>query len=462
MTSKSLSGIGILLMLLSASAISQTSSTNKAHDPGLRPGASAGDPLPGLTPDELALFKEGQDRFAEIDKIENGLGPRMNFNSCLGCHSHPASGGSGPKENPQFLFATGPDHGTNTLPYFITQNGPAREARFKKGPNGLPDGGVHDLFTIAGMAGVPNTCTIKQPDFAANKNNVIFRIPTPVFGAGLIEQIRDSDIVANLKKEIPAKNRLQIKGRSNIVISGNTRTSNIITGEINTNGNDGTIARFGWKAQNKSLLLFAGEAYNVEIGISNELFQTEREEACAIPVLRTTPNDGTNAPVAGKPLAVLSDTEVFAAFMRFLAPPAPSDAVPGATPASITHGKTIFDQVGCAYCHTPTLMTDPSSRVGALRNKAANLYSDLVTHQMGKNLDDGISQGQAVGNEFRTAPLWGLGQRIFFLHDGRTNDLIQAIEEHHGQKSEANMVVRQYRRLSEDDKQDLLNFLRSL
>jgi len=86
---------------------------------------------------------------------------------------------------------------------------------------------------------------------------------------------------------------------------------------------------------------------------------------------------------------------------------------------------------------------------------------------MGPNLDDGISQGQARSNEFRTAPLWGLGQRIFFLHDGRTRDLMVAIQEHRGGKgpkleSEANEVVKRFDRLSRKDKQDLLNFLRSL
>jgi CxxC motif-containing protein (DUF1111 family) len=383
----------------------------------------------------------------------------MNFTSCQGCHAQPAPGGSGPKANPQFLFATQPGHGNNKLPSFIKTDGPTVEVRFKKTSKGAPDGGVHDLFTIEGMDGVPATCKLPQPDFEANKNNRIFRIPTPLFGAGLIEQIRDTDILANLAAETPAKQQLQIKGKLNIVVSGNTHTQQTrIQGEVNNNGNDGTIARFGWKAQNKSLLIFAGEAYNVEIGISNELFQTEREEQG--PTF-TMPNDGTNPPDATKPLAVLSDIETFAAFMRFLAPPLPSNSEPGGAP-SISKGKALFTQVGCHLCHSPALTTDPKSRVAALAGKTANLYSDLSLHQMGSNLDDGISQGQAVGNEFRTAPLWGLGQRIFFLHDGRTSDLVVAIQEHRGNKSEANGVIRKFDRLSETDKQDLLNFLRSL
>jgi CxxC motif-containing protein (DUF1111 family) len=458
-TLKLIAGTSILLVALSGTA---QSASKKAHDPGPRPvDASAGGPIPGLTPDQTNLFNEGAARFAEVDTVSGGLGPRMNFTSCLGCHAFPATGGSSPKANPQFQFIQQSDHGTNKLPYFITADGPTREARFQKTSTGAPDGGVHDLFTISGMKGA-ETCKLSQPDFEANRKNVIFRIPTPVFGAGLMEQIRDSDILANLAKEAPAKQRLQIRGRLNIIVAGNTRSQQSrIQGEVNNNGNDGTIARFGWKAQNKSLLIFAGEAYNVEIGISNELFQTEREEDCS---LAKTPNDGTNPPdthVPPNPLAILSDIEGFASFMRFLAPPTPSDTVPGGS-ASISKGKALFSQVGCQFCHTPSLTTDPNSRIAALAGKTANLYSDLATHQMGKNLDDGISQGQAVGNEFRTAPLWGLGQRLFFLHDGRTSDLVVAIQEHRGDKSEANGVIKQFDHLHESDKQDLLNFLRSL
>jgi CxxC motif-containing protein (DUF1111 family) len=452
---KTICGISLCLISLAETALSQ------AHDPGLRSGASAGGPISGLTTDQTNLFNEGASRFAQVEKITDGLGPRMNFSSCSGCHAYPAIGGSGPKVNPQYQFATGADHGTNSVPSFITANGPTREVRFKKTPKGAPDGGVHDIFTINGMSGVPASCNLAQPDFSAT-NNIIFRIPTPVFGGGLMEQIRDTDILANLAKESPAKGRLQIKGKLNVVISGNTHTQqNRIMGDTNNNGNDGTIARFGWKAQNKSLLIFAGEAYNVEMGISNELFQTEREESCILATPVTTPNDGTNPPDSTKPLAILSDIEVFSAFMRFLAPPAPSSTEPGGA-SSISKGQALFSQVGCHLCHTPTLTTDLNSRIAALAGKPANLFSDLAVHQMGKNLEDGISQGEAVGTEFRTAPLWGLGQRLFFLHDGRTSDLVVAIKEHKGSKSEANGVIRQYDRLSESDKQDLLNFLRSL
>src|SRR5262249_11710224 len=152
--------------------------------------------------------------------------------------------------------------------------------------------------------------------------------------------------------------------------------------------------------------------------------------------------------------------EKFALFMRFLAPPTPSPDTPGGA-ASITNGKALFQSTGCSSCHTPTLMTG-TSQVAALSNQPVNLFSDLVVHDMGKGLADGVSQGQANGQEFRTAPLWGLGQRLFFLHDGRTSDLAQAIQAHSSPQSEANSVIDNYNNLPEQQKQDLLNFLRSL
>jgi CxxC motif-containing protein (DUF1111 family) len=383
----------------------------------------------------------------------------MNLDSCGGCHSQPATGGSSPQVNPQVAFAAfrGAD---NRVPSLIKKDGAVREARFVKNPDGSPDGGVHALFTIAGRDDAPG-CALAQPDFERNlgNNNVIFRIPTPVFGAGLIEQIPDANIRANQAANATTKRSLGIRGKPNIVLSGNA-----ITGQPNHNGNDGTIARFGWKAQNKSLLLFSGEAYNVEMGITNELFQTERDEygRCQF---AATPNDATDAD-APSPVDAVVAIEKFAFFMRFLAPPTPSLTMPGGSTA-ISKGRAVFSNVGCNQCHTPTLMTGNSS-VPALKNQAVNLYSDLLLHDMGPGLADHVSQGQATGSEFRTSPLWGLGQRIFFLHDGRTMDLLQAIAAHqsgssrNGDASEANTVVQNFNNLSEESKQNLLYFLRSL
>jgi CxxC motif-containing protein (DUF1111 family) len=272
------------------------------------------------------------------------------------------------------------DNTTNSLPPFIAATGPVREARFPS------DGGVHDLFTIAGMTGA-ESCKLSQPNFAQAlaANNLIFRIPTPLFGAGLIEQISDAAIIANLDSAATRnqKGAMGIHGKANIVLSGNT-----ISGQVNKNGNDGTVSRFGWKAQNKSLLMFAGEAYNVEMGISNELFQTEREENAACQ-FATTPNDTSNPQLTG--LSVLSDIEQFAAFMRLLAPPKPSATVPGGSD-SIGRGLAAFNQAGCGLCHAPALTTG-NATIAALSGQVAKLFSDLAVHHMGPGLADGITQG---------------------------------------------------------------------
>jgi CxxC motif-containing protein (DUF1111 family) len=150
----------------------------------------------------------------------------------------------------------------------------------------------------------------------------------------------------------------------------------------------------------------------------------------------------------------------FGNFQRFLAPPMPDSNTPGGS-NSIGRGKGLFSSIGCALCHTPSMRTG-NATVEALRFQTANLYSDLLVHDMGNGLADNVSQGAAGPREFRTAPLWGLGQRIFFLHDGRTDDLKDAIREHASTGSEANAVISKFNGLSEFQKQDLLNFLRSL
>ena len=434
--------------------------TARAKDPGVRGGdPGAGGPLPGMSATELAFFSDGRDDFAEAEEAKDGLGPSMNLNGCGGCHSHPAVGGSSPFTNPQVAFAN--ELGaSNRLPPFVTLNGPVREVRFIRNPDGSPDGGVHSLFTIAGRSDAPG-CTLAQPDFAHEfaRGNAIFRIPAPMFGAGLIEQIPDSAILANQGSNSVRKRGLGIRGRANFALAGRT-----ISGQANNNGNDGTIARFGWKAQNKSILLFSAEAYNVEMGITNELFQTERDETVSCQ-FTPVPNDVTNVDAA-TPAEVLSAIVKFGMFQRFLAPPIPSTDTPGGA-KSIANGRSLFASVGCSLCHTPAFRTG-NSTVAALRDQPVNLYSDLLVHDMGPNLADGVTQAQAGPREFRSAPLWGLGQRIFFLHDGRTTDLADAIQQHASgsarrrDASEANGVVQNYTRLTESDKQDLLNFLRSL
>ena len=473
-------------------------SAQQVKDPGPRAGdAGAGSYYSTLNSDEQMLFKQAFASFQEVDSVSGtieegaGLGPTFNGDSCAMCHAQPSTGGSSPGltspqnpvPNPQVALAT--LHGaTNQVPSFITVNGPVREARFvATDPRNLfspLDGGVHGLYTIQGRTDAPG-CTLAQPPFAQqlSQGNVIFRIPTPVFGLGLVEDTPDAALQQNLANTQSQRSRLGIGGR------------------FNTTGNDGTITRFGWKAQNKSLVIFSGEAYNVEQGVSNEVFPNERS-AVAGCVFNASPEDHThtlngnpNSPNYGTPVGTAAemsgDVMNFALFARLTAPP-----TPGQPTQSTINGSNLFNSIGCALCHSPSLTTGASNYTG-MSNVAYFPYSDFALHHMGASLADGIAQGSAGPDEFRTAPLWGLGQRLFFLHDGRTSDLLQAIKAHTGDTrhcaqsasaqlfyvlttnsvfepksqsqfcgSEAGNVIKNFNSLKPSDQQDILNFLRSL
>ena len=132
--------------------------------------------------------------------------------------------------------------------------------------------------------------------------------------------------------------------------------------------------------------------------------------------------------------------------------------------SAIAAGKTLFSEIGCATCHNPRPgTTQVSNFVPALSSAPVNAFSDLEIHFMGTGLADNVSQGSAGGDQFRTAPLWGLGQRIFLLHDGRTTNLLTAILDHDSNGSEANdPVVIFFDDLSTTQQQEILDFLRSL
>jgi di-heme oxidoreductase (putative peroxidase) len=479
-------------------------------DPGVRPGpAGGGAPFPGLTPVEQSLFDEGLQRAIQLEAAcddcadvtlghhtdpsqanlvtqtnSAGLGARFNGDQCTVCHNQPALGGSGgflvpnpqdpsnkfrKPENPMFDLIPHRKGATNRVPSFIQQYGPIREVRFAKKPDGTADGGVHQLFTVVGRSdiGVPG-CTdnvLPPTDFDAEflRGNTRFRIPLQLFGLGIIDGIQDNEILGRHAATASIRAQLGIEGIPN------------------RSGNDGTITRFGWKAQNKSIAIFAGEAYNVEMGVTNDLFTQATDETgvCMFDksepndITRTDPNDIRNQSFFN-PLHIIPDWLQFALFMRFLDAPKP---VPFSTSAQ--RGQQLFGVdpakpgIGCFACHSPQMVTPARSETQALQNVTANLYSDLLVHHMGKGLADDITQGAATGDMFRTTPLWGVGQRIFFLHDGRTSDLLQAIAAHSSPEgdncdapcygpSEANTVIQSFNALSRADKQAILDFLRSL
>lgn len=409
-----------------------------------------------------------------------GLGARFDSNACTSCHagvsgtSKVVAGGSSLLSNPLFgVYQLMGDQ--NTMPSFETAAGPTVVARFPfQSDLTTPDGHVHQLFVITGRTDA-GTCNIAQPDFAGAQlsGNIIFRNTTPFFGGGLMEIIQDSDIVANMNSNLSQKR------------------ADGITGHPNYNADDGSITRFGWKAQKRSLMLFAGEAYNIEEGISNEIFPNKTDETvgCTPPMPDGPPNgdgphgvpddrsDFANPDTAG--YLYPGDPERFGIFGRILAAPTPACAIGqncSSCPrgGSCANGYTQFNAVGCNLCHTQSFTTPPSS-IAALSNQKVNIFSDMLVHDMGSCDADNVTQGQATGDQFRTAPLWGVGQRFFFMHDGGLNrhggpgkDLVQAIEDHFCASnsqypaSEANAVVNAFNALSQTNQQDLIDFVRSL
>ena len=433
-----------------------------ATDPGVRGGKQAGNFISGLTSNQAAVEGTTTGIFIEVNQVTNttgkqsdlvGLGPGFDSNSCSSCHAQPATGGSSPVTNP-LTTGTPPiyqiDGATNTLPSFETATGPVVVARFPFKSDGVtPDGHVHQLFSVAGRSDAPG-CTLAQPPFSTMLT--INRQTLPVFGDGEIEIIQDQDIINNMNANLSQKLVLGISGHTNRAA-------------------DGSINRMGWKAQDRSLVIFGGEAYQIEEGVTNEMFPNEINDVPGCE-LNPVPEDHTNYALLGlPPHRFPGDPEEQAVFMRFLAPPTPGGC-PGGTGGGCANGLTQFMNVGCVLCHTQSFTT-PASAVAALGNQTAVLYSDLLVHDMGPCFADDVTQGTATGDQFCTPPLWGVGQRVFFFSDGHTTDIVRAVEDHlctagvskggiSYPNSEANAVINSFNALNATNQQDLINFLRSL
>jgi hypothetical protein len=451
-----------------------------------------------------------------------GLGPSFNAQSCAHCHFQPAVGGSSPgiisiitglgqvttftsfqgtsfqfTENPEIIDAHD-DNATNIIPTFpattvsgpgfttVPTNGPVIEVRFINGlaasgnAAAVQPFGVGELFTFQGRSDEPKNCSISQLNFS--NSALAFRIPTPTFGLGLVENTPELVLQANLAADIanPAAVALGIKG------------------SFNVSGNDGTITRFGWKAQNKSLLIFAGEASNVEMGVTNELFPDEKTWGNGLVCIpNNQPEDqifpAQPPPTNGDASVMSSTAQDNAVFMRMNGAPSQCDAllsgVNGDGVATcqpfgsstvgivgsqqVVTGQALFSNtsVGCNLCHSTVLETAPSVNA-ALSNQIYHPYSDFALHHMGAGVADGINQGSATSDQFRTAPLWGVGQRYFFFHDGRATDLVAAIQDHCPPASqsasgstpvgEACGSVKGFNALTAAQQQDIIDFLRSL
>jgi Di-haem oxidoreductase, putative peroxidase len=386
-----------VLCLLATSAFAQ-------HDPGVRGGINntagflqfRGIPIPhppllsphpttGATvnPNEKVSFFEGINRAGQLESTCDTCSDVTQGSPVVGLGEldpvfpqfHTNSNGLGARHNADQCFGK-----KNVVPPFEQQFGPIREVRFKFHPDGTRDGGVHQLWVVTGINNDPTipNCSIVQPDFESQlrAGNLSFRIPLQMTGLGLIDSIQDQEILSHFNA------------------TASQRAALAISGHPNRSGNDGTITRFGWKAQNKSLTMFAAEAYNVEMGITNELFPTATEEDpnCNGPkkpapndVTRTDPNDAINE-AFNNPRHILADWMQFTLLMRFTDAPQP-DPNPS---LSAQRGRTVFSAIGCALCHTPQMQTAPAMNSPVLQDRPVNLFSDLLVHHMGAGLADDI------------------------------------------------------------------------
>jgi CxxC motif-containing protein (DUF1111 family) len=361
-----------------------------------------GDPLPGLSESERAAFDAGAEEFRNIETPESGLGPIFNNVSCAACHTQPAIGGS------SAVFVT----------------------RFGRMVNGMFDPMEDKGGSLLQQFSIDQAVRETIPPEA---NVVARRMTTPLFGAGLVEAIPDEAILQNARRRKPDG----ITGRASMVTdaaSGMTR-----------------VGRFGWKAQQATLLSFAGDAYLNEMGITSRFFPKENapngnQALLALFDRFADPEDQVD-PATNK-----GDIDLAADFMRLLAPP---PAVALSTSASA--GQVLFAQSGCAECHQPTMQSGRSA-IAALDRKPVALYSDLLLHDMG-SLGDGIGQGSAGPREMRTAPLWGLRARRPYLHDGRADSIASAILAHDG---EGAVARDRYSRLTPEQRRQIADFLASL
>lgn len=376
-----------------------------APSPGVEVRAAVtGDPLPGVTPDELARFEAGKAAFTRLFLPEEGLGPVYNENSCGACHSHPVPGGSGGEEYDIHATYQAEDGSCDLL-----------------GSHG--GGNVRTQVTpVAAALGVGREYSPLQ----ANQRG-FFTAP-PMWGRGLVEAIADETLEA--------------------LADPDDADGDGISGRVGRDA-DGNVARFRRKADMKDLQVIAEGGVLVEFGIttpkhpSELVFSVERLPAGADP--------------APEPEVDQATIDAIADFIRFLAPPPLNLPADPAERERVELGERLFHQVGCAACHMPTLQTGPNP-VAALDRVAAPLYSDLLLHDMGPERGN-VCSPAASPSEFRTEILLGLAYRTVYMYDGKAPTLWEAIALHGGEGAAS---VAAFNALPELQRHALVAFLLTL
>lgn len=379
------------------------------------PALQLGDPMPGLTAEELASFQRGRVLFEKRFKPSEGLGPLYNSTSCVGCHSDPVLGGGADLYRNFYVSAL---FGVSPLGNLPSPVIPAFGGNSTLQPHSLERG----RYLIPQLPGLVVT---------AQRNSI------PLFGVGLFEFISNDSIMANADPE--DANSDGVSGRSN---------------------NDGAgMGRFGLKAQSNNIEFFTRAPLMNQMGITSNPFRgaagTISLELGMAPQASSTPNAPTvDDDGIADPEISSQDLGDLIAFTRFLAPPQPRPF-----DAAAVRGQQQFAAIGCATCHVPEL---PSSR-GPVR-----AYTDLLIHDMGLDLADFVNFGRPqttlndpanTGMEFRTQPLWGVSHSAPYLHDGRAETLDDAIRMHGGEGTNARVA---YEALDVASRADLILFLEHL
>jgi len=358
-----------------------------------------GDPLRGLSADELARFEKGREVFERTFTPETGLGPLFNADACGECHEDPVAGAAGDEVETHVALIR-PDGFCDPL--------------IEKGGIVIQQQVTPALRAALGIDSEP------VPAEATARAS---RSTPDLFGFGLLDAVPDQVILALADPE--DRNHDGISGRPNRFV-------------------DGRLGRFGRKAFVPTLREFNQGAFPIEMGITNPAVPTEES-------IGGEPIPPGVDPVP-EPEIDEADMNLTDDFVRFLAPPAPLPL-----DREGERGKLIFGTIGCARCHTPSLTT-ADHPVGALRFKRVEAYTDLLLHDMGEERAD-ICLGLALPSEFRTEPLMGLRLMTFFLHDGQAKTIEEAIELHGGEAAKARD---RFRRLSPQRRNALLRFLNSL
>jgi CxxC motif-containing protein (DUF1111 family) len=360
-------------------------------------------PLPGLTAEERARFEEGRRLFEFEFTPRDGLGPVFNARSCAACHHIPMVGGHGPGYRSNIRYLDG------------------------QGTQG-------QLFHDKAIGGMPVPAL---PDGAV----ISKRKPPSLLGLGLVEAVPDEAILAHADSE----------DRDGDGISGRPAI-----------GKDGRLMRFGSQAHVGSLVEFVADALRQELGLTSPVPGFEEEP---VPLPFPVPPRLRRVP---SPNVTLETVQKLVDFVALLAPPPRGTSEFGQ--AQSARGENLFRELACAACHVPSFRTgaQPVSRPGLLQPSSARAllkrdispYSDFLLHDMGPALDDKVSLGVARTTEYRTPPLWGLRFRQhLLLHDGRANNIEQAIVFHDGEGAASR---KRYLQLPPEERRALIEFLKTL